>query len=125
MLQEDPPSVLTEAEQLVWREVYPLIVGRAEQCDMFAVVNFCRDEALLRKCMAKVATEGETVDGGREGKRMHPALKEAGSIKRRQAEFFRSFGLTPRAREEFPDMTPPDTPIDEEEELQSATDDGF
>lgn len=99
------PAWLSEHSQSVWRETIETLESEGRplgQLNLQAFVGFCDAAGLVRECAEVLAKEGMTIDGGREGKKRHPAVTTRISALNSLRGYACELGLTPGTAARIP-----------------------
>lgn len=112
-----PTAELTDAEPPDWLSKYGVEVwhrtlkdlaeaGRpVDRLNREAFVGFCDAAGLVAECSQVLAAEGMTIDGGREGKKRHPAVTTRISALNSLRAYAAELGLTPASSGRLPEPT--------------------
>ena len=105
-LSSKPPSTLTgKAARERWKQTIEILAKETRfipRSNEGVLIGYCSAFSLLDDCEKSLAADGLLVDGGRDGKRRHPAL--AGKLQALSAIrlYAAELGLTPRSAARLP-----------------------
>ncbi|MES2920190.1 MAG: phage terminase small subunit P27 family [Verrucomicrobiota bacterium] len=94
----DAPSWLSEYAKEVWRETIESLDAEGRplnRLNIQTLTGFCDAAGLVRECSEVLARDGMTIDGGREGKKRHPAVTTRISALNSLRSYAIELGLTP------------------------------